>query len=167
MTHAELVALAAKWLKTHRSCKVVGTEFNVQGCYESPDAIGWTYTGKCVVVEAKTSRSDFKADQKKLHKQTGCQLGSERWYIAPEGLIRVSELPDGYGLIEVTAKGKLNCYRKDGSHWVRGDFLMPITEGRNHQGEISILVSVLRLQHRDDYRSKRNLFIDEINVENP
>jgi len=69
---------------------------------EMPDAIGWKRTCHSVLVECKASRPDFLADRDKpfrLKPETG--VGCERYYLAPRGLIRVEELPSGWGLLEV------------------------------------------------------------------
>lgn len=57
------------------------------------------------MIEVKVTRSDFLADRKKPHRQGGKGMGSWRYYMAPEGLISVGELPDGWGLIEVNRRG--------------------------------------------------------------
>lgn len=80
-----------------------------------PDAIGFragVHKEASVVVEVKVSRSDFLADQKKPHRvEPATGMGVYRYYMAPEGLIKVEELPMLWGLIEVTAKGvlKVRC----------------------------------------------------------
>jgi len=70
-----------------------------------PDAIGWK--GRChsVVVECKASRPDFLADRVKPWRQDpAIGVGDERYYLAPAGMIGLSELPAGWGLLE--AKGR-------------------------------------------------------------
>ena len=165
LTHSDLVKRAAVWLRTHRACTVIGTEFNVQGCSESPDAIGWNFAGNCVVVECKTSRADFRNDAKKFFRQCGyAPAGSERWYMAPIGVIPVEELPQGYGLIEVKKTGGFHrCYHngKDRLKNGRGYYYSPIFDGadRNARTESAILVSILRQIHMEGYAEKRNLYI--------
>lgn len=101
MTHAELVQVAADWLRRRHRCVVVLTEPKSQACHSSPDAIGWTYRGSSVHVEVKVSVRDFKADQKK----TRCRvpdlcMGEERFYLTPPGLISLVDMPPGWGLAE-------------------------------------------------------------------
>jgi len=103
VTHAKLVALAVRWLRRYR-CGVVLSE---QACAsgEMPDAIGWKKACHSVLVECKASRADFLADRGKPFRQkpeTG--VGSERYYLAPRGLIRAEELPAGWGLLEVRGR---------------------------------------------------------------
>ncbi len=100
-SHADLVAVAARWLYGTRSCRVVLTE---RGRQEVPDAIGW---GRCcIVVECKVSRADFFADMKKPHRQAGAiALGEERWYLTPAGLLRdAGGVPPSFGLLEWTGR---------------------------------------------------------------
>jgi len=98
--HAQLVKLAAKWLRTHYGCGIVLAE---QYCAsgEIPDVIGWKASCQSVLVECKVSRSDFLADANKpfrLRPQEG--FGSRRLYMAPKGIIAVAELPKYWGLLE-------------------------------------------------------------------
>ena len=70
-----------------------------------PDAIGWKKKCHSVLVECKASRADFLADSAKPWRvcpQTG--VGAERFYLAPGGLIRVDEIPAGWGLLEVSGR---------------------------------------------------------------
>ena len=111
--HADLCGIAVKWLKRPHSsggpgCLVAVSEVAGGWTGEIPDAIGfclsWGLTG-ATVIEVKVTRSDFLADRRKPHRQDGKGMGSWRYYMAPEGLIRVDELPAGWGLIEVNGRG--------------------------------------------------------------
>ena len=98
MTHAELVERSKRWLWGQR-CGVVITEL-VTGCRETPDAIGWNARGS-ILVECKTSASDFYADKRKpfrMFPETG--MGRTRYFMAPEGVLRAEIIPEGWGLIE-------------------------------------------------------------------
>jgi hypothetical protein len=99
MNHAFLVAKAVAWLRRYRCGVVLSEQACVSG--EMPDAIGWKRACHSVLVECKISRADFLADRNKpfrLNPQTG--VGSERFYLVPKGLVRVEELPPGWGLLE-------------------------------------------------------------------
>ena len=99
MTHSDLVELAVKWLRTY-GCGVVLSE---QACVsgEMPDAIGWKKACHSVVVECKISRPDFLADRAKPFRvDATTALGCERFYLAPTGLIKQEDLPEGWGLLE-------------------------------------------------------------------
>ena len=85
-------------------CGVVLSE---QACVsgEMPDAIGWKDACHSVLVESKASRADFLADRdKSFRRKPEIGVGSERYYLAPRGLIRVEELPVGWGLLEVSGR---------------------------------------------------------------
>lgn len=118
MTHKELCKLAVGWLKRPSSrgghgCKVAIDECCTGWSGEVPDALGYRYSGAIndpadgtVLVECKVSRSDFLADRNKPHRQTG-GVGNWRYFMAPEGIIRVDELPEKWGLVEVNARGHM------------------------------------------------------------
>ena len=100
MTHAQLVERAVQWLRSYR-CGVVLSE---QACAsgEMPDAIGWKRACHSVMVECKVSRADFLADRDKpFRKKPEAGVGCERFYLTVRGLIRPTELPAGWGLLEL------------------------------------------------------------------
>ncbi len=99
MTHAQLVEKAVRWLRSYR-CGVVLSE---QACTsgEMPDAIGWKKACHSVMVECKVTRADFLVDREKPWRQKPERgVGSERFYLTLPGLIKVEELPAGWGLLE-------------------------------------------------------------------
>jgi hypothetical protein len=103
VTHAKLVSLAVAWLRRYR-CGVVLSE---QACAsgEMPDAMGWKKACHSVLVECKVTRGDFLADRAKPFRQRSeMGVGSERYYLAPPGLIGIEELPGGWGLLEVCGR---------------------------------------------------------------
>lgn len=103
MDHRQLCEKAAHWLHNSKNCKVVLIERNSNHGGEEPDAIGWTSTGYSYLVEVKVSRSDFKADKYKPHRQnpeTG--MGQSRSILCPKGLILPHECPEGWGLLYAT-----------------------------------------------------------------
>lgn len=101
ISHSSLVQAAARWLENTRKCSLVLTEFTSAG-FETPDAIGWRIAeGWSILVECKTSRSDFRRDREKISRQhRSMSIGQERWYLTPPGLLRAEEVPDGWGLLE-------------------------------------------------------------------
>jgi len=141
-THDELVEIGRKWLLKpwrnasrggygHGACGLVTTEIITSAC-ESPDVLGWS-GNVSILLEAKVSRADFRADRKKIfRKMPEFGIGHQRYYIAPSGMISVDELPEGWGLIEVNDKGKtlvkLNSERFQSSS----------------QLEVTILLSLIR-----------------------
>jgi hypothetical protein len=101
MTHSRLVDHAVHWLKSKYRCGIVLSE---QSCSsgETPDAIGWKARNHSVVVECKISRADFLADASKCWRtHPECALGCERFYLAPAEVVSCSELPPGWGLLEI------------------------------------------------------------------
>lgn len=99
MTHATLVRLAVDWLRRYRCGVVLSEQACVSG--EMPDAIGWKKACHSVLVECKVSRADFLVDRNKpFRQQPELGIGSERFYLVPKGLVRVEELPPGWGLLE-------------------------------------------------------------------
>ncbi len=101
MTHAALVELAVRWLRSSYRCGIILSE---QACCtgEIPDVIGWKGRCRSVMIECKISRADFLADRNKPWRADPAgALGCERFYMAPAGLIGAGELPLGWGLLEV------------------------------------------------------------------
>jgi len=95
--------MAVAWLRRYRCGVVLSEQACVSG--EMPDAIGWKKASHSVLVECKVSRSDFLADRDKPFRQKPeSGVGCERFYLAPHGLIRVEELPVGWGLLAVTGR---------------------------------------------------------------
>lgn len=112
MTHAELVARAAAWLRA-KGCKIVFTEL-VTLTGETPDAIGWRDSGgTSFLIECKTSRSDFHAERNKGHRRPDvAAMGRYRYYFCPPGLIKPADLPPRWGLLWCHArKVELVCGR--------------------------------------------------------
>lgn len=115
MTHNELNDIAVSWLKRATSANGPGCQLamsEVGGLYggERADAFGyrWGFDGGSVVVESKVSRSDFLADRAKPHRNgTTPGMGTYRYYICPEGLIDISDLPYGWGLLWVNKRGHI------------------------------------------------------------
>ena len=110
MTHAQVVEKAVRWLRCYR-CGVVLSE---QACNsgEMPDAIGWKKACHSVMVECKVTRADFLVDREKPWRQKPERgVGSERFYLAQPGLIKVEELPTGWGLLEFR-RGRVEMIRE-------------------------------------------------------
>jgi hypothetical protein len=132
VNHSDLVNTARKWLISC-GCGVVITELS---CYnwanEIPDAVGWKYANS-TQVECKVSVNDFKSDMKKnsrVHPERG--YGDHRYYMVPEGLISVDKIPENWGLLEVTSKGKVKIIKLSGKF------------PKSSYSEISMLLSAMR-----------------------
>jgi hypothetical protein len=137
VTHADLVHRAATWLRNTMHCGVVLTERQSVGyTLETPDAIGWK-AGVSHLVECKISRADFFADRKKCHRRNPeIAMGHYRYYMAPGGLIRVDEVPPGFGLIEVAMgrRARLSVKSSGFNDWnTRREMNLLISELRRYQ----------------------------------
>lgn len=111
MTHNELNDIAKRWLLRPESgkgpgCKVAFVEVGAVGDTERADAWGyrWGWDACSVLVESKVSRSDFLRDKHKPHRQAG-GMGDYRYFICPEGVIGINDLPDRWGLLWVNKRG--------------------------------------------------------------
>lgn len=113
-SHAQLVGIGAKWLK-RQGFGVVATELSVSGVAEQADVIGFRSTCSAII-EAKTSRSDFLADARKPHRQSG-GLGVYRFYLCPPGIIDVTDLPERWGLLHVNGRKVVEVLRPRGNLW--------------------------------------------------
>ena len=131
---------AEKWLNDV-GCNVVIRDPFRSSNIEQPDAIGWR-SGISILIECKASRSDFLADQKKIfRKNPGRGMGDWRFYMAPKGIIQVSDLPLWWGLLEVTEKTikKTHGVPKGNCYWAPGKFI-----DVNKRAETIMMLSALR-----------------------
>ncbi len=102
--HAQLIEHAIEWLRRSYKCGIILSE---QYCAtgEVPDVIAWKGRCKSVLVECKVSRADFLADAGKPFRQKSEEgMGSQRFYMAPAGMIRTEEMPKHWGLLEVRGR---------------------------------------------------------------
>src|SRR4051812_17364381 len=103
MTHAQLVERAVHWLRSYRCGVVLSEQACISG--EMPDAIGWKKACHSVMVECKVSRADFLVDREKpFRSKPESGVGCERFYLTARGLIRIEELPVGWGLLQVCGR---------------------------------------------------------------
>ncbi|TGT42755.1 hypothetical protein [Mesorhizobium sp. M8A.F.Ca.ET.165.01.1.1] len=101
--HRDLCRRAVKWL-LNMGCGVAVDEITTTATSEICDAIGFNSSGFSIVVEVKCSRADFLRDKLKRHRANGKGMGSYRYFMAPAGIMKPDELPDGWGLVEVAEK---------------------------------------------------------------
>ena len=105
ITHDDLVIRAEKWLKS-QNCGVV---FNDSFCPatsngELPDAIGFR-SEVSILIECKATRSDFLSDKNKtFRKDPELGMGDWRFYMCPPNVIKIQDLPCGWGLLYVYPK---------------------------------------------------------------
>jgi len=114
-SHKELCELAVTWLKRPYSaggpgCAVALSECRTGADGEVPDAIGFRtgHGAGSVLIEVKTSRADFLADRAKPHRQQG-GVGDWRYFMVPEGLLSVADLPARWGLLEVNSRAHIKA----------------------------------------------------------
>jgi hypothetical protein len=118
VTHKELVEVAARWAESKHG--VVLPEFVHMGSSEICDVIAFNGSDS-TMIEVKVSRADFLRDKKKQFRYNeNMGMGNYRYYLAPKGLIHERELPDGWGLIEVSPTGRPRktvwALRQDANH---------------------------------------------------
>lgn len=145
MTHSELCIAACRWLKAHRWAKHAFAEFQSLSLSEFPDAIGFpagAWRGP-TVIEVKVSREDFRRDKHKgwRHREkaeTGeCGMGATRYYLVPEGMVGVDDVPKDHGLLFASVRrGRIHVPKKPARE-------APRRETRDIGSELSILGTAL------------------------
>ena len=117
LTHSKIIEHSRKVLKRVGmmwKCGITFADLKTANS-ETPDVLGF-YSGGASLIEAKASRSDFLSDKKKyFRKHPDMGMGNYRFYACPTGLIKEDELPDKWGLIYVSAKGR--CTVKVKPQW--------------------------------------------------
>ncbi len=144
LTHADLVKIAGRWLRNTAGCSVVLEELcAATGNGENPDAIGWR-SGQTMLVECKASRSDFLADRKKPFRADPSRgLGMYRYFLAPKGLLRPEEMPDRWGLLEVSGRRVFRTKgHEPGQGYWRTEDPWCFT-ARFNDGEVQMLLSAM------------------------
>jgi len=137
ITHKQLVDSAVKWLRNFKRCPVVIKEL-VTYAGEIPDAIGFLTNGVSILVECKASRADFMRDKEKVYRYCSIGMGDERYYCVPKGLLKIEELPENWGLIEVF-KNPIHKYNS-----VEGIRNSVTFTNSNKHSEITMLLSAIR-----------------------
>lgn len=129
--HKTLVKQAAAWLRNRKNCNVVFAELSTQN-NETPDAIGFHVAGGSILVECKASRADYLADKNKIFRR--CEeigMGDARYFAAPKGLLKPDELPEGWGLLEMSEHQTREI--KEANH-----------KAANKRAEVKMLMSAIR-----------------------
>jgi hypothetical protein len=139
------VEIGYGWLMKARGCSFAFKELAALG-YEIPDVLGFRDQGT-ILIECKTSRSDFFADGKKFFRiNPKMGMGEYRFYLCPEGMIVKEDLPEKWGLIyakDGRARMKYNPYAGEHTSWINGFG----REERNYRNEWQIMFSALRRLH--------------------
>jgi len=143
--HSELVGLGAKWLRNHKNytsriprCQQVAEELvTLTRTGEQPDIVGWNYWCS-VMIEVKVSRRDFNKDKfKSFRSAPSLGTGQLKYYLAPKGLIKPSDLPNDWGLLEVDSAKRIRIA------------VFGVIMDCNLDSERTMLVSALRRQHKE------------------
>ena len=146
LTHAELISESVKWLNKpyasstefgHSACNVIISELVTCTTYgEIPDVIGYmSGKQKTVLIECKTSPSDFIADKRKIFRNTEMPesgMGDQRWYFAEENIIPVEKVPERWGLLVLSKEGKIKVVKK-----------CTLFDKKNYRNEINLLLSAI------------------------
>ena len=134
MNHLTLVERASRWLANSMRCSIVITEM-ASGA-EEPDAIGWNSGGGSILVECKTTKSDFNADKWKAGRRTPTRfgMGNKRFYLVPPELLNHALLnkPEQWGVL-VAYKTRVET--KAEAEWIID---------ANKTREMGLLISSLR-----------------------
>lgn len=146
LTHKKLVEIAVRYLTNSVGCDAVLAELALvhTASREIPDAVGWKFGSSSILIECKTSRSDFHADRDKIfRKNQKLGVGRHRYYMAPRGVLRPADLqvfedatgfrPTGWGLLEVDSAHRVHKVHEC-EHFFQ----------RNEKHEIAMLVGALR-----------------------
>jgi len=126
LTHSIVAIKATKFIKRLHGCFIGAVEFSGGWSGENVDGIAFNGYGS-FLIEAKMSRSDFLADKKKQFRCNPSDgVGRYRYFACPEGLIKPEELPEKWGLIYISPKGKVTMPKGYGGAIKRGDTKCPV-----------------------------------------
>lgn len=145
--HRKLVEIAYRWVLKRGSCGVAFKELHTHANGEHPDVIGFGAWGHSVLIEVKCSRNDFRLDRKKKVRQDPEKgMGRYRYYCCPTGLIKPEELPEKWGLIYVSEKGKATCIHRPHKFTESGGKVF-LHFDQNIKAEHGFMYSALRRLH--------------------
>lgn len=123
MNHSEIINVASKWLKKHKeniiipNCSIVAKDLTTAtSSGEIADVLGWC-SWASVLIEVKTSRSDFLRDKKKPFRTfLELGMGDFKYYLCPDNLIKEMDLPDKWGLLYINEKKQIRIVKKAEKH---------------------------------------------------
>jgi len=146
LTHRDLIDSAYRWV-LGKSCGFAFKELrSIEN--ECADVIGFGSWSHSILIEVKVSRSDFHADKRKpfrIDPKKG--MGRYRFYCCPTNMLKVSDLPDNWGLIYVNEKGRARCVHNP---YTKNPEVSNIWKGGfeyNQIAERSLMYSALRRLH--------------------
>jgi len=117
ITHAELVSMTARWLRSQFPGQIIICEYGTRGHGERPDILRFARHDETYVYECKVSRSDSIADAHKRHRRLFRACGNYRYIVSPPGVQVV--VPDNYGHIIIADYGRGTLIEVP--HMFRGD----------------------------------------------
>lgn len=127
LDHSSLVLIGERWLKSKLKFPIVASELKCVGSREIPDVLGFR-SHTSILIECKTSRSDFLADAKKPERNgSEMGVGNYRVYLTPKGLLSIDEIPNRWGLIEVDMHGNLEI-----THFLKGNIFCSNSSPQEH-----------------------------------
>lgn len=143
LTHSEMCRIARQFLQREGFKVVFDDRFRARTQYgELPDAIGFRNNASCLI-EVKCSRADLLADRKKrfrIEPEKG--MGDWRFYLSEPGVVEVSDLADGWGLLHVVGGQVIKIHNwKGNTMWSRSE-KKPFKA--NKQAECDYMYSALR-----------------------
>ena len=148
MTHDDIADFAAERLRT-MGYKFTCSNLTSRKHREQPDALGINSKGRSILVEVKTSRADFFADQKKPFREKPSKgIGDIRVYLTTKGLVKPEEVPYGWMLWEVHGKTKPTLKVIKG----KVEYLyMKRSSRKNYQKEVSWLMKIMTRAMADGF----------------
>lgn len=153
VTHSELIKISARWLRRKNenikvpNCSLI-LEDQVTTCSsgEVPDVLGFNYLTS-VMIEVKVSRADFLRDKKKIFRvKPEMGMGKLRFFCAPKGIIKVSEVPEKWGLLELNDDKKIDLIKN------------ATPQEADHSCEVTMLLSKIRRMDKDIKDLKKDFF---------
>ena len=145
ITHNELVEIGYRWLLNTHKCSFAFKELKASG-WEIPDVIGFKWNHS-VLIECKSTRQDFLKDKTKpFRKNPELGMGEYRFFLCPEDLIKVSDLPEKWGLIYTTGKKCKTIHNPYAEH-PKSNYWNNGFKERNHANERGLCHSALRRIH--------------------
>jgi len=140
-THSELCDKTAKYLQTTGDGHIVAIELHSE-LKEIPDVYA-VYRHFTIMCEIKASRSDFRKDKRKSFRIRPSEgVGTYRYYVCPENLIKVEDLPPKWGLIWVFEDGSVRMIKGKAFKHKRNDNAH--TFQANYRLEYKAMYSLLR-----------------------
>ncbi|EBX2707299.1 hypothetical protein DRL16_23330 [Salmonella enterica subsp. enterica serovar Bredeney] len=143
LTHGELCRIAGDFLQRKGFKVAFDDRFRAKTRYgELPDAIGFRNGTSCLI-EVKCSRADLLADRKKQFRITPEKgMGNWRFFLSEPGIVEISDLPEGWGLLHVIDGQVKNIHGwKGNAMWLQRE-KKPFKA--NKEAENAFLYSALR-----------------------